>query len=456
MRRISLAARITLIVVMAIMALWIAALGWSYRSHDFLGEDARPQPRQIAALADLIERTTPEQRPLVLAASSSNILAARLAEGERLASDSGDGRPADADILQIYKAALGGRAFRIMVKPASAAERRYPRLFGKVTNALEFHIALKTGETLIIGTRSPLALSRFGMPIGFGAGMVGTFIALVALITMHRALRPLRKLSAAVDRMEPSGTPLALADPRSGAPEIRGLIAAFNRLQARLSQLLHARMALIGGISHDVRSFATRLRLRVDLIPDGEERARAIVDISDMIRLLDDALLASRAGAGELAQELVELGEILSAEVADRQAQGAAIDLKMKPAAAEAPVLGDRLALRRIIANLTDNALKYGHAAYLGLERQGESLVITVDDDGPGIPPKLREMLLEPFVRLEASRSRRTGGAGLGLAVAKSLVEAHDGSITIGEALSGGARIIVRLPIFVPKTDAAS
>ncbi|WP_119269682.1 sensor histidine kinase [Taklimakanibacter deserti] len=456
MRRISLAARITLIVIMAIMAVWIAALGSSYRSHDFLGEDARPQPRQIAALLDLIERAAPEQRPLVLAASSSNLFAARLAAGERLASDSGEGRPADADILKIYEAALGGRAFRIMVMPASPAERRYPRLFGRVANALEFRIALKTGETLIISTRSPLALSRFGVPVGFGAGMLGTFIALIALITMHRALRPLRKLAAAVDRMEPSGTPLALAEPKGGAPEIRGLIAAFNRLQARLSQLLHARMALLGGISHDVRSFATRLRLRADLIPDERERERAIADISDMIRLLDDALLASRAGAGELAQELVELGEILQAEVADRQAQGSAIDLNVEFEAAEAPVLGDRLALRRIISNLTDNALKYGFAAHLKLAREGESLVLKVDDDGPGIPPNLRDMLLEPFVRLETSRSRRTGGAGLGLAVATRLIEAHDGSITIGDATSGGTRITVRLPIFVPKANAAA
>lgn len=446
MLRLSLAARITMIVVIALTAGWIATIALYYRSNEWEGEGSRPSPSQIAALVELIERTPREQQPLALAAVTSSILHARLEVG---ATPVGAAL-GDEAVRQTYAEKLGDRTFSIAAPPISTSQRRFPRLFATVTGALEFRIALKTGETLFIETKSPLAVTRLGLPVGFGAGLFGTLIALVALIIMHRETRPLARLSAAVDRMNLAGTPVLLPQARSSAPEIQALIAAFNRLQTRLSQLLRARLAMLGGISHDVRTFATRLRLRVDQIPEGAERDRAIGDISDMIRLLDDALLASRAGVGELLEELVEFDQIVRAEVEDRQATGAAIDLRLRQGTVAATVLGDRLALRRIVSNLADNALKYGHVAHLAIETDAQTIVLTVDDEGSGIPPDLREILLEPFVRMETSRNRRTGGAGLGLAVVRNLVEGHGGTIAISDAPTGGARFTLRLPVFQP------
>ncbi|WP_119388089.1 sensor histidine kinase [Taklimakanibacter lacteus] len=448
MLRLGLAARIAMIVIIALTTAWIVAIALVYRSYDQEGESARPSPRQIAALVELIERIPREQRPLALAAVASRVFDARLQADRAPDGAASEGRPVDETLLQAYAAALEGRPLAIVF--AVPAERRFPRLFAITTNALEFRIALRTGETLFINTRSPLPVSRLGLPVGFGAGLFGTLIAFLALVIMHRETRPLARLSAAVDRMDLAGTPVILPQARASAPEIQALIAAFNRLQARLAQLLRARMAMLGGISHDVRTFATRLRLRVDRIPEGAERDRAINDISDMIRLLDDALLASRAGAGELAQELVELDDVVRIEVEDRRAAGAPVELQVAPGAAGATILGDRLALRRIVSNLVDNALKYGHAAHLGIAIDSQSLVLTVDDEGTGIPPDLREFLLEPFVRLETSRNRQTGGAGLGLAIVRNLVEAHGGTLGIGDAASGGARITLLLPMFRP------
>jgi len=115
-------------------------------------------------------------------------------------------------------------------------------------------------------------------------------------------------------------------------------------------------------------------------------------------------------------------------------------------------VLGDRLALRRVIANIVDNAIKYGRVAHVRLNVRlslgHETVVVTVDDEGPGIPADRRQAMLEPFNRLETSRNRATGGAGLGLAVARSLVEAHGGTIDIATAPAGGARVVVELPVF--------
>lgn len=448
MLRLSLAARITMIVVVALTAVWIGVIALFYWSHDREGEGARPSPRQIAALVELLERTPHGERPLVLGAVASSIFDARLAAEGALATTPDEALPVGEAITQAYAAELGGRSFAVTSPPVTTAQRLFPRLFAAAANALEFRIALKTDETLVINTISPLVITRLGLPVGFGAGLLGTLIALLALVIMHRETRPLARLSAAVDQMDLASIPVPLPQARSSAFEIQALIAAFNRLQDRLSQLLNARMAMLGGISHDVRTFATRLRLRVEQIPESTERDRAINDISDMIRLLDDALLASRAGAGEMTGELVEFAEIVRAEVEDRRAAGAAIDLRVSPDAASAALLGDRLALRRIVSNLAENALKYGHAAHLAVTVDGPLIVLTVDDEGPGIPPESRDALLEPFVRLDSSRNRRTGGAGLGLAVVRSLVEAHRGSITIGDSPTGGARFSIRLPMF--------
>ena len=308
---------------------------------------------------------------------------------------------------------------------------------------------------MVMETRTPFIVTWFGLPVGLGAGLIGTLFGVVAMIALHREIRPLTRLAAAVDRIDPTDTPVPLPKLKGAAPETRALIIAFERLQTRLHAIVRARLALIGGIQHDVRTFATRLRLRLEHIPDEGVREKAVADINDMIELLDNAMLAGRAGVGALDEELFDIVPLLEAEVADRRAAGGRVTLAVLPdgtepdtAAETALLIGDRLALRRIFANLIDNALKYGGAAHLRLIVEGEWLKLTIDDEGPGIPVDQREILFEPFVRLETSRARKTGGAGLGLAVARNLVEAHAGTLAIDDAPVRGARIIVRLPLF--------
>ena len=340
---------------------------------------------------------------------------------------------------------LGGRPASVNFTDTGGRSRLFPRM---VPATIDVRVGLKTGGTLIIEIGNSFLLGPLGLPVGVGAGIFGSLIGLLALIVMHRETKPLARLAEAVDRVDLSLDPVALPEAKRSAPEIRSLIDAFNRLQNRLAELLRSRMAMLGGISHDVRTYATRLRLRAEKIGDEAERDRAIADINDMILLLDDALLASRAGAGELAEEMVEIDEIIEAEVADRRSGGARIDYQAARRAQAPIVLGDRLALRRVVANLVDNAIKYGGSAQLHSAIVGKDMVLTIDDEGVGIPQEQRHLMLEPFTRLETSRNRGTGGAGLGLAIARGLTEAHGGTLTIGDAPSGGARISVRLPLF--------
>ncbi len=443
MPRLTLATRIGLIMLIALTCVWIALISLYFRSHGLDTESARPAPARLAALTALVEATPAGERARLFEALDSELFAARI--------ETTPTRPPTAPespLQALYAAALPGRSLAITAPAPPGGTRLFARLYANPHNALEFRIGLAGGETLVVDARNPVLVTAAGLPVGFGAGLFGTMVALGALLIMLRETRPLARLAAAVDRIDLSGEPVPVPESRRSAPEIQALGRAFNRLQDRLAGLLKARLAMLGGVSHDVRSFATRLRLRVDLIPEAEERERAIADIADMIRLLDDALLASRAGAGELIQELVELDQLLRSEIADRQAHGAPITLAVSSEAEGATLLGDRLALRRIAANLIDNALRYGKRVEVSLAVADRDLVLQVDDDGPGIPAAQRGQLLEPFVRLETSRNRRTGGAGLGLAVVRSLAEAQGGSVEIGAAALGGARLTVRLPRF--------
>jgi signal transduction histidine kinase len=447
MTRLTIATRVGLIVFASVATVWFGAIALFFVSQSRGSGSADPLPAQIVALVDLFERTDRAGQQRVIDAVSSDLMQLHLEDGDRVGESSA--RPLmrlGERRLERDLAALGGRHLSV-TRPEGLHRWRW--LSRLMPDALEFRIALKTDQTLVIDTRSMQLATLFGLPPGFGAGLFGTVIALLALLLLHRETRPLARLAAEVDRIDLSSSPTPLTDPRHSAPEIRGLVAAFDRLQTRLAQLMKARMAMLGGISHDVRTFATRLRLRVDTIPDPEQRKRAADDIEDMIRLLDDALLASRAGVGELAEELVEVDEVARDDVMDRVAHGAAVTMRVEQGGAGTTILGDRLAVRRIVANLLDNALKYGRRVDVGVIRTDAHVVLTVDDDGPGIPVDQRELLLEPFVRLDPSRNRRTGGAGLGLAVVRSLVEAHGGSVEIGDAPTGGARLMVRWPLFV-------
>ena len=413
--RLSSAVRVCLIIVLSVTIVWVGTVALFYLSSASAIRNNRPLPAQVAALVSLLEQASATQRPLILRAVTSQSMAARLEPGNHIGVTPKLQRVPrlTARAVDQYLSVLGGRPNSVSIRREGNARGGLGFTFAAPAD-LEIRVLLSTNETLVVDALSYPVANFFGVPVGFVAGLTGAVLGLIALFALQREI-------------------------------------AFNRLQVRISHLVRGRIAMIGGISHDVRTFLTRLRLRVDRIPDEQERDRAVADIADMIRLLDDALLASRAGSGELNEELIDFAQIVSAEVDDRRAVGKPVDLA-STAPLNSTILGDRLALRRVIANLIDNALFYGKAAHLSIEADSEFVTLHVDDEGPGIPPDQREQILEPFVRLEDSRNRRTGGAGLGLAVARSLVEAHSGKISITDApLSKGARFTVQLPLFVAR-----
>ena len=447
-KRLTLASRLGLIGLTAMLAIWLGGLGLYFRLAELESPQVQLSPARVAAFVQAIERADASERALLAQALTTHSLVVRIDSGPPPA----DTSPGDATLAAAYRAALPGRTFTL-TRPGAAGPRGLQRLFRRIQHERDLTITLADNQLLTLQMRAPLALTPLGVPFGVGGGLLASLVALGALLVMLRETRPLRQLAEALDKVDLDGASPPLPSPRHSAPEIRSLIGAFERLQARLAILLRTRMALIGGISHDVRTFATRLRLRVEAIENPQERALAVADIADMIRLLDDSLLAAQAGAGFLREELLDLGELAVAEVAGRRRLGAPVKLSPSPRVSllppgAAPVIGDPLALRRILGNLIDNAIKYGGCAEVSVILAKDAVTLRVEDRGPGVPLAARELVMEPFLRLESSRSRAFGGAGLGLAIARNLAQAHGGDISIDARPGGGARVSLQLPLF--------
>lgn len=265
-------------------------------------------------------------------------------------------------------------------------------------------------------------------------------VATIAYAGVRLAVRPLRTLEAAAARLgvDPRAEPL----PETGPREVRRAAAAFNEMQRRLTRYVEDRTRMLAAISHDLRTPITRLRLRAELMDDEAERDRMLADLQDMETMIAATLAFARQDSQTQAEPVtaVDLAALLR-DVADGRRAVAvtapeALRLQARPTG-----------LKRVFANLLDNAVMYGGGAEVTLTRDDAAAVVTVDDHGPGIPPSEREKVFAPFYRIEASRSRATGGTGLGLSVARTIVHAHGGTITLGDAPGGGLRVTVTLPL---------
>ncbi|KAB7767879.1 ATP-binding protein [Xanthomonas maliensis] len=251
---------------------------------------------------------------------------------------------------------------------------------------------------------------------------------------------PIQRFAEAADRL--GRNPDAPALQRSGPPEIVRAADSFNAMQARLNRLVNERTHMVAAIAHDLRTPLARLSFRLEGL-QPPLRDKALADLSEMKAMITAALdfIQNDRHRGERAR--LDLRLLVESVVDNAADIGADVVL-----AAGAPITveGDPLALRRAVMNLVDNALKYGKRAQLYLHRDGDEGVLWIDDAGPGIDPRQRDQLLLPFVRGESSRNRDTGGIGLGLAVAHSIVLAHGGDLQLDNRPSSGLRVTVRLP----------
>jgi signal transduction histidine kinase len=271
--------------------------------------------------------------------------------------------------------------------------------------------------------------------------LMGIIVLAVSVWAVRRVTMPLELLSAAADRL---GRDVAAAPVvETGSIEMQNAARAFNRMQERLRRLIESRTQMLAALSHDLRTPLALLRLRTEEVTDTEERHKMQTTIGEMDEMISTTLAFAREEIGAEPRRRVDVVALLASAVDDMADAG--LPVMMRPTASLTYDC-QATALKRVFTNLLENAVKYGKRAEVAIATLGNSIEITIDDEGPGIPEAELPKVFQPFYRLEDSRSRETGGTGLGLAIAQSIVQAHGGELTLANRSSGGLRASIKLP----------
>ena len=286
-------------------------------------------------------------------------------------------------------------------------------------------------------------LSPWQMRLLLALGISLLLLAPLVWWMARRLTRPIRVFAEAAERL--GADPEAPALRPSGPTEVRTAIHAFNEMQASLRDHIRQRTHTVAAIAHDLRTPLTRLRFRAEQAP-GEVRDRMASDIEEMDALIGQAMAFVRGEARPEAREAMDLAALAHDCARGFAETGAAVAFA---GGAALPVTGDPAALRRALGNLIGNAVKYGGDAQVRALVEGGSAVIEIEDRGPGLPEGELEAVFEPFKRGERSRSRETGGAGLGLTVARQAARAAGGEVTLRNRAGGGLVARLALPLAV-------
>jgi len=289
---------------------------------------------------------------------------------------------------------------------------------------------------------APFALKPFWASRLFWSLLLMTVAVIgLSIWAVRRSTAPLALFAQAAERLgrDVKATPMTEEGPR----EVRRAAVAFNEMQRRISGFVEDRTRMLAAISHDLRTPITRLRLRAEFIEDRERREKTLADLEEMEKMIAATLNFARDAANEEESKSLDLAALLQALCSDATDAGG----KAEYAGSDRLTFTGRpVSLKRAFGNLIDNANNYGHQALVRLDEDQDKVIVTIEDDGPGIDDADKEKVFRPFVRLEGSRSRETGGVGLGMAVARSIVHAHGGEIALEDRTEGGLRITVNLP----------
>ena len=448
----SLVGQVILLVALALFVAQAINFGLLLRERNRLTLTGQTAPLAYRVLTALDQRAdrTPDRaaardgRPDRRQARNIRFLAAQPALG-------GKPRPDVADRARDMLADMG-----LTVRQVIAAEdsrvmplRRWERLRLRQGEApddrrvgrLQLAVEYDAGQWLLVEGRIGNRPPRFG---GWLAGqtLILYIIVLAPLLWIGRRLaRPLRQLTASAQQFARTGA----ADPvdERGPGDVRDLTMAFNAMRARIIAMLDEKDRMLGAIGHDLRTPLASLRVRTESVEDDAERARMSDTIDEMNRMLEDILSLARAGRSAESPQKVDLSALADAVVEDFVELGSPVTLADS---ARAVALVRPQQIRRALRNLIENAIVYGDRAHVSVSHLPGQVRITVADEGPGIAQDRMAEMLEPFTRLEGSRNRETGGAGLGLALVRAIMIEHHGELLLANRPEGGLEASLVLP----------
>jgi two-component system osmolarity sensor histidine kinase EnvZ len=305
---------------------------------------------------------------------------------------------------------------------------------------LEIRVQLDNTVMRVFARRSAAYVSNSEI---FLLWMVGTstVLLIVAIIFLRNQIKPILRLADAAESFG-KGREVPNFRPR-GAREVRRAAAAFIEMKTRIERAMEQRTAMLAGVSHDLRTILTRFKLELALIEGTPEVDAMKKDVDEMARMLEAYLAFARGDSGEIAAptDMAAFLEELRSD-AERQGHKATVVFHGPPIVTVRPA-----AFKRCLANLVSNAARHAPSLAIAGHRDHRYLTVTVDDDGPGIPPALREEVFKPFLRLDDARNQDEGGTGLGLAIARDIARSHGGDITLSDSPLGGLRASVRVPV---------
>lgn len=316
---------------------------------------------------------------------------------------------------------------------------------------VEFRLSVPLADGGWLNARARFSRPALPAPrVALGMALSLALILAALWVGLRRITHPLGRLAAAADGfgLDTPAPPM----PRGGPREVRALSDALGRMHDRLGAMMADRTRMLAALGHDLRSPLTALRLRAEMVDDDETRERMIATLDEMTEMVDATLAYARGVSTDQPMEPADLAALLR-DLADTLGETGPPVTVLAPAPVTAPVR--RMAIRRALRNLIENAQRYGGGARIGVQPDGTGAcaVITIDDDGPGIPNHALAHVFDPFTRLEQSRSRETGGIGLGLPIARAILRAHGGDVTLANRPGGGLRATARLPRTPPAQD---
>lgn len=374
----------------------------------------------------ILDRLPAEERPMWLKRLARNNYGYLLSEGE-------PGTPIGPGEVPIAVTSI-----------TDAIGEAYPLTFTDIPGPkkhFQGHLRLSDGSPVTIDVRPSMVPLSPWLPVVL-LGQLALMLACTWL-AVRIAIRPLTRLANAVETLDPNAHPINLDE--KGPNEVAYAARAFNSMQARIAAYLKERMQLLAAISHDLQTPITRMKLRAEFMDDSAEKDKLWNDLGEMEHLVREGVAYARSIHGSTEESRrTNLDSFLDSLVFDYQDMGKEVQLIGK---SEAVIDTRPHALRRVLVNLTDNALKFAGAAELLIQRDKSGLSIKVMDRGPGIAEEELAQVIEPFYRVENSRNRSTGGTGLGLAIAQQLAMALGGSLTLSNRDGGGLCAELKLPL---------
>jgi signal transduction histidine kinase len=310
------------------------------------------------------------------------------------------------------------------------------------------YVSLRDGELLTLNLKTQRDRAPRQRPpqrSGIDGPYMLLFLALIALLAYAVArmtARPIKQLAAAAGELGQDIDQAPL--PEQGPLEIRQAASAFNLMQARIRRQIQHRTHMLAAITHDLQTPLTRLRLRLEKVGDAELRDKLINDLAQMQQMVQEGLDLARSMDSSEAMQRLDIDSLLDSVCADASDAGLTVTQSGR---AQASILAQPNALRRCLTNLLDNAIKYGHSADVSTGVENGKVAIRIRDHGTGIPEDQLEAVFEPFFRLETSRSRDTGGTGLGLTIARNIAENHGATLRLNNCADGGLQVTLLLPI---------